>query len=108
MTRIQLCFKVSCNVTSLVIQWLGLHASTAGGKGSIPGRGPKIPQAGRHGKKKKKKKNDKIFYATVDQHIFETGNRCYSSKMQAIKIVVHSGKLDGTITIGEFGKVKGS
>ena len=89
-------------------QWLGLHPFTARGPGSIPGRGTKIPQAGRHGKKKKKKKNDKIFYATVDQHIFETGNRCYSSKMQAIKIVVHSGKLDGTITIGEFGKVKGS
>ena len=38
----------------------------------------------------------------------ETGNRCYSSKMQAMKIAVQSGKLDGTITIGEFGKVKDS
>ena len=28
--------------------------------------------------------------------------------MQAMKIAVHSGKLDGTITIGEFGKVKDS
>ena len=24
---------------SLVVHWLGLHASTAGGMGSIPGRG---------------------------------------------------------------------
>ena len=84
-------------------QWLGLHPFTAKGPGSIPGQGTKIPQAGRHGKKKKKK-----FHATIDQHIFETGNRCYSSKMQAMKIAVQSGKLDGTITIGEFGKVKDS
>ena len=31
--------------SSLVVQWLGLHASTAGGMGSIPGWGTKIPQA---------------------------------------------------------------
>ena len=31
--------------TSLVVQWLGLRASTAGGTGSIPGQGTKIPQA---------------------------------------------------------------
>ena len=30
---------------SLVVQWLGLHASTAGGTGSIPGRGTRIPHA---------------------------------------------------------------
>ena len=29
---------------SLVIQWLGFHASTAGGIGSVPGWGTKIPQ----------------------------------------------------------------
>ena len=29
----------------LVVKWLRLHASTAGGAGSIPGRGTKIPQA---------------------------------------------------------------
>ena len=27
---------------SLAVQWLRLHASTAGGMGSIPGRGTKI------------------------------------------------------------------
>ena len=31
--------------TSLAVQWLRLHASSAGGMGSIPGRGTKIPQA---------------------------------------------------------------
>ena len=31
--------------TFLVVQWLRLHASTAGGMGSIPGWGTKIPQA---------------------------------------------------------------
>ena len=29
--------------TSLVVQWLRFHAPTAGGRGSIPGRGTKIP-----------------------------------------------------------------
>ena len=31
--------------TSHVVQWLGLHASTAGGTGSIPDWGTKIPHA---------------------------------------------------------------
>ena len=31
--------------TSSEVQWLRLHASTAGGKGSIPGQGAKIPHA---------------------------------------------------------------
>ena len=38
---------------SLVVQWLGLHAFTAKGAGSIPGRGTKIPQAAQNGQKKK-------------------------------------------------------
>ena len=44
--------------TSLVVQWLGLGTSTAGGVGSITGRGTKIPNAS--AKKKKKKKVQKI------------------------------------------------
>ena len=43
---------------SLAVQWLGLRASTAGGRGSIPGRGTKIPHAAWQ---KKKKKSLKIF-----------------------------------------------
>ena len=35
--------------TSLVVQWLGLHASTLGSKGSVPGRGTMIPQAEQQG-----------------------------------------------------------
>ena len=31
--------------TSLVVQWLRLQTSSAGGSGSIPGQGTKIPQA---------------------------------------------------------------
>ena len=30
---------------SLVVQWLGLHASIAGGPGSIPGQGTRVLQA---------------------------------------------------------------
>ena len=40
---------------SLLVQWLRLHTSTAGGPGSIPGQGTKIPQAALCGQKKKKK-----------------------------------------------------
>ena len=43
--------------TSLVVQWLGLCTSTAGGSGSILGHGTKIPHAMQHGQKKKKKQN---------------------------------------------------
>ena len=39
--------------TSLVVQWLRLHVSDAGGLGLIPGRGTKIPQAMQHGPKNK-------------------------------------------------------
>ena len=40
---------------SLVVQWLGLCASTAGGMGSIPGGGTKIPHAPWYGQKQKEK-----------------------------------------------------
>ena len=44
----------SSSGASLAAQWLGLHAPSAGGTGSIPGRGTKIPRAAQHGQKKKK------------------------------------------------------
>ena len=53
--------------TSLAVQWLELHASTAGGAGLIPVRGTKIPQATRHNQLKKKKKTP------VMGHIFYPG-----------------------------------
>ena len=40
--------------TSLAVQWLRLHTSTAGGTVSIPGQGTKIPHAALCGQKKKK------------------------------------------------------
>ena len=40
---------------SLVVQWLGFHAFTAKGPGSIPGQGTNILQASQMTKKKKKK-----------------------------------------------------
>ena len=39
----------------LVVQWLELHASTAGDMGLIPGQGTKILHAVQRGQKKKKK-----------------------------------------------------
>ena len=40
---------------SLEFQWLRCHASTAGGIGSIPGQGTKIPHATQSSQKKKRK-----------------------------------------------------
>ena len=41
---------------SLVVQWLKLHASSAGGAGSIPGRGAGIPHASQSKKQNRKQK----------------------------------------------------
>ena len=45
--------KFSSIGTSPVVQWLGLHAFTAEGTGSIPGWGIKVSQAMGRGQKKK-------------------------------------------------------
>ena len=42
-----------------MVQWLGLHAFTAEGPGSIPSWGTKVPQAVQFGKKKKIRKQIK-------------------------------------------------
>ena len=39
-----------------MVQWLGFCASTAGGLGSIPGQGTKIPYVMWHGQKIKQNK----------------------------------------------------
>ena len=41
--------------TSLAVQWLRLCAPNAGGMGSIPGQGTKIPHVAWHSLKNKKK-----------------------------------------------------
>ena len=46
--------------TSLAVQWLRLCASNAGGVGSIPGAGTKIPHALRPKKEKRKKPELKL------------------------------------------------
>ena len=51
---------------SLAVQWLRLCTSTAGGTGSIPGRGTKIPHAAQCSQKEKKK--IKVFKDTVLIH----------------------------------------
>ena len=49
------------------VQWLGLCASTAGGMGSIPGQGTKIPHAVWHGQKQNQdQKQTKQKYARMD------------------------------------------
>ena len=46
-----ICFKYSNMGYFLVVQWLGLHASTAESTGSIPDWGTKIPHAVQCGQK---------------------------------------------------------
>ena len=45
--------KKQSSGSSLVVQWLRLCASSAGGVGSIPGQGAKIPHATGYGQKLK-------------------------------------------------------
>ena len=52
--------KVAAPGTSLAVQWLTLGTSIAGGVGSIPGWGTKIPQAVRCGQKIGKKKKKRL------------------------------------------------
>lgn len=47
-------YKVQAQGTSLVVQWLELHASTTGDTGSILGQGTKISEDVQHEPKKKK------------------------------------------------------
>ena len=50
------CYLNSLKIgTFLAVQWLGRCASTAGGMGSMPGRGTKILQAKQRGLKNLKK-----------------------------------------------------
>ena len=44
--------RISLLGTSLAVQWLRFCASNAGGMGSIPGGGTKIPHAAWHSQKK--------------------------------------------------------
>ena len=53
--KVDICNQQSLNRVignSLAVQWLGLHAFTAMGPGSIPGRGTKISQAAKKLKSK--------------------------------------------------------
>ena len=57
--------------TSLVVQWLRLHASTAVGAGSIPGQGTKIPHATQHGQTKKEKEKEKRYIGLLSPRTSE-------------------------------------
>ena len=54
---------------SLAVQWLGFHASTSGGTGSIPHQGTKIPHATVVQPKKKKMH---VHFTTILGALFQT------------------------------------
>ena len=61
-SKVPLIFALDKNIagTSQVVQWLRLHASTAGSTGSIPGWGTKIPHAACMAKKNQKTNKQNI------------------------------------------------
>ena len=61
--------------TSLAVQWFRLCTSNAGGTGSIPGRGTKIPYAARRGQKI----NLKIIKCEGEGRIKSTVSVCYQN-----------------------------
>ena len=68
-TCVQL-MKINQVGNSLAIQWLRLHASTAEGTGSTPGKGTKIPHASqvRQKKRKGKKRKENLSNCTLKIH----------------------------------------
>ena len=56
----------------MVVQWLRLHAITAGGRGSIPGLETKIPHA-LQPKKKRKKEEEEAFFKQINQKDYMLG-----------------------------------
>ena len=64
LTIIYMYFKICLPGTSLVVQWLRLHAPHVKGIGSIPGQGTKIPHTTQCSQKQTNKKLQKygVFY----------------------------------------------
>ena len=63
--------------TSLAVQCLELHVSTAGSMGLVPGRPTEIPHATRHGQKKKKtntNSNHVVWWSYGTEAHHNTGN----------------------------------
>ena len=84
--------------TSLVVQWLRLHASKAVGIGSIPGQGTKIPHAVQHGGKKKLKFLKGIFTLllrclkapAMPMQVLTYLVATYLSKFKRLYYIIHS------------------
>ena len=64
-----------------MVQWLRLRDYPAGGTGSIPGWGTKIPHAPRRGQKKKEREiiEVKLFAKAIQPVVARTQDSCSSS-----------------------------
>ena len=76
----ELLFKSKIVGTSLAVQWLSLRTSTAGGTGSIPSWGTKIPRVVQCGQKKKKSKI-----------VISTGSSHYSKFLRVCAVILTMG-----------------
>ena len=68
--------------TSLAVQWLRLHASIAGGVGSIPGHGTKIPSCCVAKKKEKKLKDYSLFIWNLHKRQLDSMAIRHSQKLE--------------------------
>ena len=65
-----------------MVQWLRLGASMAGGTGSVPGRGTKIPQTMKHSQKKEENKKKRF----VTEFRFILTSRKFSDSISSNQI----------------------
>ena len=67
--------------TSLAVQWLRLHASTAGSAGLIPGWGTKIP----HATTRQQKKKSFLFLICIYPYTSNVGSRLKKRKLGKVR-----------------------
>ena len=82
--------KWSVTRTSPVVQWLRLGASMAGGTGSVPGRGTKIPQTMKHSQKKEENKKKRF----VTEFRFILTSRKFSDSISSNQITAWFALID--------------
>ena len=75
------------------MQWLELHASTAGGHGFNPGWGTKILHAARCSQKRKKKKKQQQKTPFISRHL--PGARGYRDKQNELTVSSIQKNTDG-------------
>ena len=88
--------------TSLVVQWLRLHTSTAGDMGSIPGRGTKIPHGAQGSQKKKNGNKEWLLGRQKRPRNEENGEYTFLQHMDNISAVPSGSNTHTSTEISKF------